>query len=388
MNRQPFLRRAGLCILSCSLLLTGCWDRREINDVAFLLLTGVDEGTKPNAYHVEGQIAIPARMGTSQSGTAKTESSPYITIPSDASNLDHGRMMLERKLSRDLSQSHRRVIVIGDSLARRGIKEILDEWTRSPKNRLRTFLVVSKKLKAQKFIQESYPLESYPAEVLRELIMRKMETPTTLRDFIIKGTMPGGQPVAAAFSLSPKFNLDSIAIFKDYKLVGYVDGLQAVFLNSLLGRKPFGAVKVTLPKIKGDVSIQLTNLKPEWKVQIIDDKPQFHFKVNTEGIIQESTVHLDLTNPAYIEKLNEALAKRVKQEYEALLEKLQKDFKTDSIGLGTMIYQSNPKYWKKVEKNWPNLFVKTKVKWTVKAQIREIGVSGAPLPLPEDEVKK
>ncbi len=388
MTRRLLVKRAGFCILICSLFLTGCWDRREINDVAFLLLTGIDEGSKPNSYHGEAQVAIPGRMGTTQTGAAKAAAKPYITISYEAMNLDHGRMMLERQLSRDLAHSHQRVIVIGESLARRGIKEMLDEFTRSPKNRLRTFLVVSKKMRAEEFIKASYPLESFPAEVLRELIKRKMKAPTTLRDIIITATLPGGQPVASAFSLTPKFNLDSVAIFKEFKLVGYVDGLQAVFLNSLLYKEPFGTVKVRVPKTKGEVSVQLKKLKPEGKVELIGGKPQIHFKVRMEGIIQESTSNIDLSNPAYIEELNKALESTIKSEYQTLLEKLQKEYKTDSIGLGTMIYRAYPDYWKKIEKDWPELFLKQKVDWTVQARIKEIGVSGAPLQLPENEVKK
>lgn len=388
MKRHMLVRRVGICILSCSLILTGCWDRKEINDVAFLLLTAVDEGPKPDSFHVVAQIAIPARMGTSQSGAAKVQENPFITIPYDTKNLDHGRMMLERQLSRDLSASHRRVIVIGDSMARKGVKEMLDEWTRNPRNRLRTFIVISKNMKAEDFVKASYPLESYPAEVLRELIKRKMKAPSTLRDFIITATLPGGQPVASAFTLAPKFTASSIAIFKDYKLVGYVDGLEAVYLNSLLRRKAFGAVKVKLPKYKGDVAIQFTKLKAEGKVKLVNGKPHFQYKIRMEGIIQESTLNIDLANPAYIEKLNKAMENQMKGEYQALLKKLQTQFKSDSIGLGTMIYRTYPDYWKKIEKDWPNLFPKQKVEWNIMAEIKEIGASGAPLHLREDEVKK
>ncbi|WP_139491577.1 Ger(x)C family spore germination protein [Brevibacillus dissolubilis] len=384
----------SVLLLLTSTLLGGCWDRREINDVAFVMLTAMDKGKKEGTYTSYIQVAVPVKMGGGQAGSSpggKGEK-PYMTLHTTGRNLDEMRIEGERQLSRDMSVAHRRVLMIGESLAKKGIKPILDTISRNPKNRLRTMLVFTKGMDAREMISMKYDLEPFPSEVFREMITRKGDTPTTMRDFFIMATTPGVQPVASAFSRRgvehSHTTLESIAIFRDFKLVGYVDEGQAMLLNSLLGRTTLGIIKVHLDDVPGHISIQLGKLQTKGDVKIQGDEPQFQYKVQATGHITENTTNLDLSNPKYVSQINKEFRQQLKDGYDKLLKSLQKQYKADSIGLGTLIYRSNPTYWKKIEKQWPKLFTKQKVQWSINANVREIGVTGPPLALPDDEVKK
>jgi len=387
------LRSVGL-LLIFSLLLAGCWDRREINDVGFVLATALDTGPGEGTYQATSRIAIPNKLGGGQAGANRGGSTgpPYMKVTAKGKNLEEIRMDMVRQLSREFSTAHRRIIAVGEPLARRGIKGILDEYSRNPQNRLRTFVIVTKGMKSDKFLDTPYELEAYPAEALREMIKLQRNIPTTLRDYFIASTMPGMEPVLAAFSLpykeQPRFALESIAIFRDFRLVGYVDKREAMFLNTLLGREPGGLVKVTIPEAKGDIWVAMQALKPRGEVNMQGGKPRFRFKVTATGRVQENETALDLRNPAIVEKLNKALTVQIKKDYESLLKKLQTEFKADSIGLGTMVYRKYPRYWKQIEQDWPTMFPQQKVEWQVQAEILEVGVTGPPLQLPENEVKR
>ncbi|UFJ39140.1 Ger(x)C family spore germination C-terminal domain-containing protein [Brevibacillus humidisoli] len=147
-------------------------------------------------------------------------------------------------------------------------------------------------------------------------------------------------------------------------------------------------IKVHLPDVKGELSIELEELRPKEHVSIQNDKPVFRFTVKAKGRVMENTTNLDLSNPRIISDVTDAFAKTIKQEYERLLKKLQKTCKTDSASMGAMIYRSHPAYWRKIEADWPDMFTRQEIQWTVDARISSIGVAGPPMSLPEGEVKK
>lgn len=380
-----------ILMLTVAIVLTGCWDRKEINDLGLLLLTALDEGEEPGTYQAYLQIAIPKKMGVGQtSGNGGKGQKPYMPLLIKAKKVDELRIELDRQLSRDLITTHRRIYIIGESLAKRGVKGILDEISRNPKNRLRTLFVVAKGMQAKTLAESEYPLEQTNEEVMREMIARKMQIPSTLRDFFAASAAPGIEPIMAAYSKDKngKFAVDSIAILRGYKLVGYVERNQAMALTSLLGEEPFGIILLRLPDIKGSISVQLDKLQVKRKLQIVDGQPAFTCKVSASGRIMENETNIDLANADYINKLNKVLEEEITKLYQSLFLKLQKKYRADSAGLGATIYQKDTKFWKKTEKDWPKMYMEQKIEFEVKAKITHIGVVGAPFYLPEDEVKE
>ena len=57
--------KAILVLILCAALLTGCWDREEINDVAFVIGIAVDK--EGDEYRSSLQIALPGQAGASGS---------------------------------------------------------------------------------------------------------------------------------------------------------------------------------------------------------------------------------------------------------------------------------------------------------------------------------
>ncbi|OCT15964.1 hypothetical protein A8709_10105 [Paenibacillus pectinilyticus] len=376
------------CVLSL-VTLTGCWDRKEINDIAILQLTAFDQMPETGKYRGYVQIAIPKSIGAGQLTTSGgTQQKTYMPLMDYGDNIASMTLRMERKLSRDELPSHRRIFIVGDYLARHDLSSLLDMISRDPKNRLRTYIVIARDTDAKSLVETEYPLEATKEEALREIIVRKMRAPSMLRDFYVSSAAAGIEPVAAAFSKSEdgKIQMDSLALFKKTSLVGYVSDMQAVALITLLGKKPFGNVNVTIPGQTNHLSVRVTKIHIARQVRIVNEQPQFTLAIKASGNIVDNRTALDTSDPAIMEKLNVSFQEQITEVFQKLFHTLQKTYQTDSAGLGQTVYRKYPKVWKQIEKKWPTLYPDVDIQMNVSANIDDMGVQGAPYYLEEDEV--
>ncbi|KRE73758.1 hypothetical protein ASL11_05400 [Paenibacillus sp. Soil750] len=373
------------------ILLTGCWDRKEINDIAIIQLSAFDLMADTGKYRGYVQIAIPKSIGAGQLTTSGgTQQKTYMPLVDYGDNMEAMTVKLERKLSRDVLPSHRRIFMVGESLARQNMAPLLDLISRNPKNRLRTYLVIARDTDAKSLVETEYPLEATKEEALREIIVRKMVVPSMLRNFYASSAATGIEPIAAAFSKDKdgKILLNSVALFNRTALVGYVDDMQAVALTSLLGKKPFGDVEVALPDQKNKLSVRVTTLNVKKRVEISGEQPHFIMDITATGRIMDNNSNLDPSDPAIMEKLNASFQEQITKIYQKLFHTLQTTYKTDNAGLGQSVYRKYPKLWKKIEKDWETIFPEVDVQFKVAANIYQIGVQGAPYYLREDEISQ
>ncbi|KRF01706.1 hypothetical protein ASG89_25435 [Paenibacillus sp. Soil766] len=374
------------------LLLTGCWDRKEINDIAIIQLSAFDLMSDTGKYRGYVQVAIPKSIGAGQLTTSGgTQQKTYMSLVDYGDNIEAMTVKLERKLSRDVLPSHRRIFMVGESLARQNMAPLLDLISRSPKNRLRTYLVVARDTDAKSLVESEYPLEATKEEALREILVRKMQIPSMLRNFYASSAAPGIEPVTAAFSKDKdgKILLSSVALFNKTTLVGYVDDIQAVALTSLLGKKPFGDVDVALPDQESKLSVRVTKLTAKKRVTVSsDEQPHFIVDITAEGRIMDNRSNLDPSDPAIMEKLNVSFQEELTKSYQKLFHTMQTTYKTDNAGLGQSVYRKYPKLWKKIEKDWETIYPEVDVQFKVAANIYQLGVQGAPYYLREDEISQ
>ncbi|MDF2671248.1 MAG: grkc, partial [Paenibacillus sp.] len=121
-------------ILACSVLLTlltstGCWDRKEVNDLAIVMATAIDQ-LDNDRVELSIQIFIPRSTGGAQelSSSGKSQSGSKSTMVHSASGTTVADAMshLQAKLSRRLFWGHAEVFVFGEARARKGISDDMD----------------------------------------------------------------------------------------------------------------------------------------------------------------------------------------------------------------------------------------------------------------------
>ncbi|HWO97783.1 MAG TPA: Ger(x)C family spore germination protein, partial [Bacillus sp. (in: firmicutes)] len=127
-----------ITITICCISLTGCWDRKEINDIAFVTATGFDRKGE-NQYQVSVQVPLPGGMGGagSSGGGGGTGGNKSFYVDSEIGrNIRESNDKLQRRMSRNLYFAHRRVLIVGDELARKGFDDVLNLIALQPQARL------------------------------------------------------------------------------------------------------------------------------------------------------------------------------------------------------------------------------------------------------------
>jgi len=134
--------KRALCLLwvASLLILSGCWDRKELNEIALIRAIGIDR-TEDGQVEVTLLQAIPQRAedaggGEKTGGTQRVLSARSINIP-------EAKAKLQQKLGREIFTGHQEVVVFGERMARTGIREALDYMARQPQVRLDAVVFVS-----------------------------------------------------------------------------------------------------------------------------------------------------------------------------------------------------------------------------------------------------
>lgn len=382
--------------LAFSLLFTsGCWDRTEINDLAFILGAGFDL-TDKGEYLLSVQLAVPS-SGIIGGGGAQHEK--FFVLSAVGKSVNEAFQKIQNKSSRRLFTAHRSVIFIGESLGRHGINDILDVYTHDPRQRLRTYIMIVKGGEGRDVLQTRYPFEQVPTEAVKEMEGLGDEVSVTLRDFFIAASSEGIAPVMGVIgperdsaeiqtNKDKLFKLAGSALFKDLKLVGFLDDNETNGFLWATDRMKNGRVNAELPNDGGMVGIVLNRAKRTITSNINGDKVKIKLQLQGQGSIVENNTRLDIGRPNNLEMVEKALEKSVEREVREVVTKLQKQYKVDNVGFGQAIYRSKPKQWKALKSQWDSRFPDVDVAIAVKIDLDGAGMAGPPLQLnPKETIR-
>ena len=157
-----------LCLLLVISLLSGCLGREEIDDLAMVMSVGIDKDNNGKVL-VTTQVARPAdARGNAGAGGGTGE--PIWTAVGEGNTIFEGIRNLARFASRRVYWGHNMVIVMSEEVARDGIVDIIDFFTRNNELRMRTWIVVAEG-KANEIISTKTGLEVIPGNSI-DLLFR------------------------------------------------------------------------------------------------------------------------------------------------------------------------------------------------------------------------
>lgn len=360
-------------LLLPALVLTGCWDRVEVNDVAFVLATSTD--LDQGQIRSTAQIALPSSLGGagSQGGGGGTSGSKtYLMVSQTAPTPYQANKSMQGNLSRILNFSHRRVTIFGEEFAKSGIGEMVDVFARFPQNRLTTYIVLARG-PGYKLLGVDAPIEQSPSEMIRELTKSAMKDPVSVQsmantlltegiDLAIpvmetKGSIP--KKVGVGQSL---VKLDGLGVFRDSKLVGYLSSEQGQMAMMAMGQAMNPKVSVTIDEKRPEeaVTVVLTQTSAKTRPHLRGSNISFDIIVKARGLILENTTRQDIqsTMMGDIEmRCNKYITEGIQ---EAVNEAIRKN-RSDIFGFGVALNNKYPAEWKKIHRRWHDLLPEVEV---------------------------
>lgn len=380
------------------ILLSGCWDRTEVNDLAIVTGTAIDK-KDDDSIELTLQVFIPKALssGGGQGGGGSGGGKMTLTASQTGKNMADALSKMQSKLPREVFWGQCKVFIFGEDFAKEGIQQELDFLLRHPEPRGRALVFVSKG-KAKTILELTANLERYTAEVLREIAEFGTGLHVTIQDLNEKLTgVPQGAGIPYAKISTQKsssgepikyVHIDGAAVMKKDRMVGTITEKETRGVLWLRDEVKRYTINVKLKNVEGRVALNPVSARVNLIPQIQDGKWGILVKINTEGAIVQNETKLDLTNPKLLKKVEEAYEKSIKNRITLALEKTQHELKIDIADFSKAFQRKYPNEWKKAENHWSELFPEVEVSFDIKARIRREGNIGKPGALPRKEVKK
>ncbi|HTG69146.1 MAG TPA: Ger(x)C family spore germination protein [Candidatus Udaeobacter sp.] len=388
-------------MLLSAVLVSGCWDRSELQDLNLVSAIGIDAGGDDveNRYLVTVQIVNVGKIAAQGQG-GKTEGTPVTIFSDTGSTIGEAFRKISPKTPNQLFFPHVQLMMIGEELARnKGIQDLFDWLERDSQFRNLFPILIVRNNTAKNALQITTSLEAIPsANIVSRLKTQKEnwgEYANIRADQVIQqlggegvyisgiqitGDPEKGNSLKNVNQISPQtaMEIKGLAIFKKGKLIRWLNGKEARGTLRINNELSTTIVNLNCEKKKMGIAVDVSGSKAKIVAEIKNDKPIFHIRVRSEGHISEVHCPIDLSKHKTIEMLQEQLAKEIKEEIMMSIKAAQEQ-NNDIFRFGEYINRVDQKLWKKMKKEWnEEIFPETEVNVNVKALIRRTGLKTKP----------
>lgn len=382
------IKRILLLLIPC-ILLSGCWDRRELNEISITMAIGIDE--IEDEYWVTAQTVVPSEVTVKGS----SGSSPVTLFSEKGKTIDEAIRKLATITPREIYPGHLRVLIFSESIAEKGIGNLLDYFSRNWELRTDFFVVIARNMTAEEVLNVTTAIESIPANkifntldvsddilsatravTIDELLsdLEKEGKEPVLTGIEVFGDLDMSSSVENVQSITPKarIQLAGLAVFSGDKLVGWLTEKESRGYNKITNRVKKSVTTLSCPD-GGNLAIELIRDKSKTKAKMKNGLPQITLDIQVDAEVGEVNCQLDLTKIETIQQLEQIYAEEIKEIVGTTISTLQEDYESDIFGFGEAIHQADPKAWKELKKDWDQEFAELPVEIIVDVKIRRTG---------------
>ncbi|WLR51949.1 Ger(x)C family spore germination protein [Bacillus tianshenii] len=379
-----------LSIFLCLLLLTGCWDRIEVNDLAVVVGVGID---RVDNEHLKLTLLL-INPGTSQSKQVQSgaDGGSFSTtvVSGVGTSIGDAIPQIQEKLSREIFWGHHRIAIIGKKAAEYGVREEIDFFARHPVTRLRSQVFISEGT-AEEMLRTPPILERSVAEVLREIAKLKLGIDLTVKEFLEMLEDKSQEAVVPLVVLDQEEEETMVmakgsALLKNGKLIGMID--DKVTRGVLWLRDEIDLAYVTVqPKgTDGYVSMLQIFSRTKFEPHIENGKWSITVRIETKNDIIQNGTPLKVSSEKVYKQLEKEVEREIKHYTQLALEEARKHH-ADIFDFSEHFHQKYPDRWHNIEKKngWEEKFNEIEVKVHVNANITRTGLTTSPPAFPDDE---
>jgi len=370
-----------LAVLAVMALAGGCWDKKELNEVAVVIGVGVDLGND-DRFNLTAQVIKPTTQGAN--GSSGGSELPTWSITASGITFTDAVSELNRISPRRLYWPHLQIVIFGEALARKGISPVLTWFERDRDSRSGTFVTVTRG-KAEDLLNQKIELGSVPAKSMADLINNAQIRQLPARQMTLRRltgilSTPGMDPTLDI--INPReirgkvetYELAGAAVFRGDKMVDSVTNETVHGLAIANNRYENAILTVACPRNdKAYASYQLTDFQSRMRVDWVDGRPRALLDVFIEGNVNDQTCQEQILTPAAMDELEKNVADKIEELVTGMFEK-GADRRSDVFGIGRKLRMRHPAVWRKIGPDWPSELQRVKLEIQTKSNIRRGGL--------------
>ena len=344
-------------------LLSGCYDARGIEDLAYVTALGIDISDN-NTLSLTFQISIPGT--SSESGSSQSSKTENTTV--QCSSIDSGISLVNSYISKQINLSHCKAIIFSEKIASLGLNDYIDTLSNNVEIRPDCNIIISR-CTAKDFIENATPsIETLTARYY-EVALKSSEytgytTSAELATFVndVKNSFIQANAILGGINKgnnnmsnlpytgiegdykaneSPINDVNNIetfgtAVFRDDKLVGELTGLETICFQLILGKIESCTISIPSPfepESQIDLSIRKSK-NPKINVDFINGSPYISIDLFLEAHGLTLNKSIDYTSIADVKLLQNATEQYLKQQITDFAYKTAKDYNSDICGFG------------------------------------------------------
>lgn len=383
-----------LPILLSFILLSGCWDKVEIDRDVFIAVVGIDVGKDIKKQEELKKISPVEPFGerkierleviygfpdiseyTAQKGALPENK--FLKI--ESYSLEDAESNATAKSSRNIDISHANLLAISNDVFKypEVIKEIIDYITRQPRaNRMMNVVIVDGRvedlLKSKTTMEKN--IQNYIEGVMESSGRNATILPITLNEFLILLSQNGN-------AILPNFKLDKsknevfvtgVSIIKNYEIKGSLTPQQTSILEMVRGKLKGG--KKVIYENGHPIDLEIDGVEREIKVKYEEGKLVYNIDLEIEGRIKGYYIEENVLAESRLDEIEKNFSASMEDECLSVIKLTQKDINVDPFGLREYVEKFHPFLWDKIKDKWEAYYKEADVNVKIDTNIRRVGV--------------
>lgn len=398
-----------LTLLLFLLVLSGCWDYEEYEDLIQVYALGIDVDKESR----ETTVTIQYLPTTKQGGGAQENSQPLssqvgIIHSATGKTFYDALTKVEQGIYKKLFFGYLKIIVIGEDAAKYKMLDIIENLDRAPTLRSTAQLVITSGTAEDTLSTYDASQVASSGEEINSLINVLQSVgsafPVELLNFTEMLAVGGLEATAPrVITISQKTEPEAqggiqghirfdeeregahrvagMAVFKRDKFAGWLDVQETLGYGWITGKK-IVTFKASETSDETDTEnilyYQVIKSKSKIGVQMDNDQPVFGVDVKVVANLRKyySDKGSDFLSPDEIGVMEKKLSETIRSDIEAALEKGQVELKSDIFGFGFALFKKDTKLWQtEYASKWDDVFPYTPVYINVDAKIINTGTN-------------
>lgn len=365
-------------LLPLFFILTGCYNYRELNDLA--IVSGISISKEDNVYKITAEVVNPKK----QQDTSSSKEPDFVTYTSTGGSMQEAFRKVIKESPKKLYNAQINILIIDEETAKSELNNILDFCARDPEIRSEFYVLIGK---SNKILEVTTPLETISSknivdsleannkylgfanlvtyhELVNDYLNPNIEI--VLPSIEVVGNEQVGEDTANIETTVSEASsvISNLAIFKGNKFVGYLTEEESQAYNLIMNNTQTTLIKTDYQNNQFVIN-EIIDSKTSIEASVKNKKVSINIK--GKAAISEANYDEDLEDEKIIQKIQKDFNHTIEELITKSIKNTTQKFNSDIYGFRDLFYKTDPNGYQKMKGNWyqdvfPNLEIEVKSK--------------------------